>query len=220
MVVPSLPSWLSRRSSHVSGCGRAPRVEPKPGPIAAGFARPQQAAGPSASKRPQSNCRRTTPRRLSDALRKNIRRGTTAVELAFVLPVLLAVYFSLIEFGHAYLASQLIKTAARQAGRLGVSEGRTTDQVITEANRVLGSMMDATKATIYVKDAKVFDDDGEAPTDYQALTDVEVNDLEARHLFLVRIEVPYNAISLFPNGFWHTYVHNLTLTGQAAMRHE
>jgi hypothetical protein len=152
--------------------------------------------------------------------RASERSGTAAVELAVVLPVLLAIYFALIEFAHCYMASQLMVTAARHAGRLAVTNGATNDQVIAEANRVMNSMFDATKATIYIKDGSTFDEPGEPPSDYDELADVEVEDLEARQLFIVRITVPYNSISLFPSGFWHTHVHDLTLSGQAAMRHE
>ncbi len=147
------------------------------------------------------------------------RDGVTVVEVALVLPVLLTIYLALIEFGHAYLSSQLIKTAARQAGRIAVSNGSTTNTAVEEANRVLSSMIDPALATVYVKDASLFDS-GSTPTSYDELDDVEVADLDSRQLFLIRIEVPYNAISLFPNGFWHTHVHNLTVSGQAVMRHE
>ncbi len=39
--------------------------------------------------------------------------GTTAVELAFVLPVILVVYCALIAYGHVYLSVNVIKSAAR-----------------------------------------------------------------------------------------------------------
>lgn len=148
------------------------------------------------------------------------RSGTTAVEMAVVLPVILVVYFAMIEFGHVYLATNVIKSAARYAGRLAVTNGTTNDQVIAEANRVLGTMMNPSLATISIKDGSTFDDDGTPPTNYDTLANVQVQDLEARNLFIVRITVPYNSISLFPSGFWHTYVHDLTLSGQAVMRHE
>jgi hypothetical protein len=148
------------------------------------------------------------------------RSGTTAVELAFILPVLLVVYFAMIEFGHCYLSVNVIKSAARYAGRLAVTNGTTNDQVIAEANRVLGTMMNPSLATIAIKDGSVFDTSGNPPTDYDSLGDVQVEDIEERQLFVVRITVPYNSISLFPSGFWHTYVHDLTLSGQAVMRHE
>ncbi len=148
------------------------------------------------------------------------RSGTTAVEMAVVLPVILVVYFAMIEFGHVYLSTNVIKSAARYAGRLAVTNGTTNDQVIAEANRVLGTMMNPALATIVIKDGSSFDTDGTPPTDYSALPDVQVEDIEERNLFIVRITVPYNSISLFPSGFWHTYVHDLTLSGQAVMRHE
>jgi hypothetical protein len=154
--------------------------------------------------------------------RRNCQRrsGTTAVEMAVVLPVILVVYFAMIEFGHVYMSTNVIKAAARYAGRLAVTNGTTNDQVIAEANRVLGTMMNPALATIAIKDGSTFDDDGEPPDDYTTLPNIDVEDIEARNLFIVRITVPYNSISLFPSGFWHTYVHDLTLSGQAVMRHE
>jgi Flp pilus assembly protein TadG len=147
------------------------------------------------------------------------RDGVTVVEVALVLPILLAIYFALIEFGHAFLTTQLVKTAARQAGRVAIANGSTTADAVAEANRVLSSMINPGAATIYVKDASDFED-GTPPTNYASLTNVEVSDLESRQLFLIRIEVPYNSVSLFPNGFWHTHVHSFTISGQAVMRHE
>ncbi len=152
--------------------------------------------------------------------RRSRRFGTTAVEMAVVLPVILVIYFAMIEFGHVYLSTNVIKSAARYAGRLAVTNGATNDQVIAEANRILGTMMNPSLATIVIKDGSTFDTAGSAPTNYGNLPDVEVDEIEDRHLFIVRITVPYNSISLFPSGFWHTYVHDLTLTGQAVMRHE
>ena len=117
----------------------------------------------------------------------------------------------------AKLDAKYVRTRRAHDTTLAYVEGW---HVIAEANRVMNSMFDATKATIYIKDGSTFDEPGEPPSDYDALADVEVEDLEARQLFIVRITVPYNSISLFPSGFWHTHVHDLTLSGQAAMRHE
>jgi hypothetical protein len=149
------------------------------------------------------------------------RRGATSVELALVLPILLLIYFALIEFGHCYMTCQLLKTAARKAARYGVSDGKTTAQVRTEVQNVIKSAMNPSVATIYVKDGSMFENEGASPpASYSSLPDVEVNNLDSRELFIVRVEVPYNSISLFPNGFWHTHLHNLTLVGQSVVRHE
>lgn len=152
--------------------------------------------------------------------RRPTRQGTTAVEVAMVLPLLLIFFFAIVEFGHAYMTSQQIKSAAREAARLGVSDGQNTAAVVAEAKRLLAATMDPNKATIYVKDGGVFDSTGPPSGGTSSLPDVEVSELESRELFVVRIEVPYNSISLFPNGFWHTHMHNLTLSGQAVARHE
>jgi hypothetical protein len=125
--------------------------------------------------------------------------------------------FALFEFGHAYMTTQLLKTAAREAARTGVASGKTTADVIARANAVMESGMDASVATVYVKDGDLFDQGQAPPSDYSALPNIEVGTMEERKLFIVRIEVPYDDVSLFPLTGW---VAGATLSGQAVMRHE
>ncbi|MCA9053979.1 MAG: pilus assembly protein [Planctomycetaceae bacterium] len=146
------------------------------------------------------------------------RAGVVLVEMAIVISVFAVFMAGVIEFGHAYLVLGSLNAAARGAARLGSVDEVSSAQVQQEANRILGSAFDNTQATIRIKDASVFDTPGMDPSsvDYAALPDVAVDDLEAGQLFLVRIEVLYEDVSLMPP-FW---ARNLTLRSQSVMRHE
>jgi Flp pilus assembly protein TadG len=72
------------------------------------------------------------------------RRGTTVVEAAIVLPLLLLVIFGLIEYGSMLLRLQQIENVSRQAARLAATPDATQGQVealITQmmSNAGLGS---------------------------------------------------------------------------------
>ena len=160
--------------------------------------------------------------RLAASPRHNTRHGTTIVELAVVLPVFLVVIFAVIEFGHAYMTVQLINSAARVAARIGVTTGYSSADVITKANEMLASGIDSSKAVVSVKDGSDFDNVNITPeqitaTDYALLDDIEISNMAERQLFIVRIEIPYDQITLIPGGGW---LRGLTLSGQAVMRHE
>jgi Flp pilus assembly protein TadG len=71
--------------------------------------------------------RRTVQQAASD------RTGTSAVEVAAVLPVFLLVFFGLFETANAYSAVQVLNSAARRAARVGVVPSATQDSVIAEA---------------------------------------------------------------------------------------
>jgi len=146
------------------------------------------------------------------------RRGATLVETAVTLPVFFLFVFGLLEFGHAFMVINSINAAATKAARLGISEGITTADVEARLDELLGASIDMTHATVYVKDASVFDSGGVDPTsiNYATLPAIEVGDAEPRQLFVVRAEVPYEDVAIMPP-FWVT---NITLSGQSVMRHE
>jgi Flp pilus assembly protein TadG len=149
---------------------------------------------------------------------RTLRRAATAVEVAMVLPMFLLLLLGLFEFGHAYMTTELLKAAATAAARRGVADGRTTTDVLEKASEVLSAGFDASKATVFVKDASLFDSPSVTlPSSWVDLDDAEVSELDPRSLFVVRIEVPYNDIALLPTG-WLT--SGITLSGQAVMRHE
>jgi Flp pilus assembly protein TadG len=147
------------------------------------------------------------------------RRGTAAVETAVVFPIYLMLLFGVIEFGHAQLVLNLLNSAVRNGARLGSTEGTTTANVTSRVNQTVGTVVAASKISVYVKDASSFDSStAPAVTDaaIEALPNCEVSSADPRQLFLVRAKVRYNDICLVPMPF----LKNITLDAQAFMRHE
>jgi hypothetical protein len=86
-------------------------------------------------------------------------------------------------------------------------------------NQTVGTVVAASKISVYVKDASTFDSSSSPPaTDasLEALPDCEVSSADPRQLFMVRAKVKYNDICLVPMPF----LKNVTLDAQAFMRHE
>lgn len=59
------------------------------------------------------------------------RRGTTIVETAVVLPLLLVMSFAIIKYGWLFLKSQQITNAARQVARVAIRKGDRTADIST-----------------------------------------------------------------------------------------
>ena len=150
---------------------------------------------------------------------KTNRRGTTTVEAAVVLPVFIAFLFAIIEFGHTQLVNNMLNSACRNAARLGAVEGTTSSDIENEVRAILGSVIDASQAEIFVKDASVFDSGSGGPSTgdgIESLSDIEVSEAEPRQLFVVRAKVAYNNVALIPNSI----MDGVILQSQAFMRHE
>ncbi|WP_437204699.1 TadE/TadG family type IV pilus assembly protein [Planctomicrobium sp. SH664] len=146
------------------------------------------------------------------------RRGVVLVENALVISAFGIFLAGILEIGHTYMVISTLNTAAKRAARYGACEQITTQQVKEHANSFLSKSFKSSKATIQVKDAGVFDTSNVTPgsIDYAALPNLELSNAKARQLYIVRITVPYKDVALIPP-FW---VKNLTLKGQAVMRHE
>ncbi|HRX83207.1 MAG TPA: pilus assembly protein, partial [Pirellulaceae bacterium] len=147
------------------------------------------------------------------------RRGTTLVEFAMVLPVFFTFVFGIVEYGRLQLVSNMLKTACRTGARLGSTEDVTTAEATARVEEILSAALDTADLTVIVKDASVFDTSGPYPTsaaNYAALSDVELDDIEPRQLFLIRASVAYNDIALIP----FSVLNGVQLSGQALMRHE
>ena len=151
-------------------------------------------------------------------LEKGRRGGSVLVEMAVVLPVFFVFVLALIEFGHCYLTINLLNAAANQGARRGVAEGATNADVVSRAEEILATTLDLSKVTIDVKDAGVFDDPATHPEEvnYGSLPDIDLTEVEAQQLFIVRIDVPYDDVSIL-GPRWLT---ELSLSGQAVLRHE
>lgn len=152
------------------------------------------------------------------------RRGTTVVETALVLPVFLLFVLGLIELGHSMMVAHVLRSACRQAARIGSTEGNSTADVQAKTLQVLGSAVDTSKVTVYVKDASSFDATASPNTtsgSLESLPAIELTNAEPRQLFMVRAKVKYEDIAIVPNiPYLGSFLDNVTLEGQAFMRHE
>ena len=148
-----------------------------------------------------------------------LRRGTTIVETAFVLPVFLLLVLAMIELGHAQMVQNVLRSACRSGARLGSTEGQSTADVEAHVRRILAGAMDAEQVHVFVKDAGSIDGGGGVPdsgTALEAMPAANLGEMEARSLFMVRARVNYNEIALVPMPF----AEHVVLEGQAFMRHE
>lgn len=145
------------------------------------------------------------------------RSGTTAAEVAVTLPVFCMVMAGLMECGHAMMVIQSLETAARQAARYGAVDEITSAQTIAKAQTVMSKSIRVVP-TVVVKDGSSFDSAGfnASTINYSSLPNKELSTATDDQMFIVRVSVPYNSVALLPP-FW---IKNVTLTGQAVMRHE
>jgi Flp pilus assembly protein TadG len=140
------------------------------------------------------------------------------VEFAFVLPVFLLFLFAIFEFGHVLMVTNVLNSAAKDAAHFGSFDGVTTADVLDRIESRYSEAFAPGNATVYVKDASIFEDSGTDAGDVEisSLPDINIENAESRQLFVVRVEVPYEQISLLPP-FW---TRGLTLTGESVMRRE
>lgn len=162
--------------------------------------------------------------------RKSYRRssqrysGTTLVETALVLPVFLAFVLGLMELSHAYMVTNVMRAACREAARLGSVSGATSAQVKQKALDMMGSACKASLVTVLVKDASSFDTSSSPPTtatQLEAMPDLEVANAKPTQLYMVRAKVNYNQIAIVPNiPILGKFLNNVIIQGQAFTRHE
>jgi len=156
--------------------------------------------------------------------RKTPRNGTSVVETALILPVFLMFVLALVEIGHTQMVRHVLRSACRQAARIGSTEGNTTDDVRQRVLDVLSGCVDPAAVEVYVKNASVFDQTSTPPNagdDIEALADIEVAEALPRQLFLVRAKIRYEDIAIVPHiPILGSFLDNIVLEGQAFMRHE
>jgi hypothetical protein len=122
------------------------------------------------------------------------------------------------------MVSNVLRSACRQAARIGSTEGNSTADVQAKTLEVLGSAVDPSLVTVYVKDASSFDSSSSPDTSGSALEsmpNLELTNAEPRQLFMVRAKVRYEDIAIVPNiPFLGPFLDNVVVKGQAFMRHE
>ena len=68
------------------------------------------------------------------------RRGVAVVEMAVVLPLLLALLFGIIEFGWVFMIRQTVVNAAREGCRVAVLRTSTNDDVGDRVRAVMATL--------------------------------------------------------------------------------
>ncbi|HVJ87341.1 MAG TPA: TadE/TadG family type IV pilus assembly protein [Caulifigura sp.] len=158
------------------------------------------------------NARRNAPGR------NHARDGATLVETAICFPVFLLFLFAVIEFGHVFMCTNALTAAAKDGARYGSLDGVTTQQVVDRVKARVNGAFKSSKATVLVKDAATYENAATNPAQVNvaSLPNIELNNTDSRHLYIVRVTVPYNQIAIMPP-FW---AKGLTLRGDSVMRHE
>jgi len=79
-------------------------------------------------------------------------RGTALIETSIVLPMLLLVCISILEFGRAFETWQVMTNAAREGARVAVLPNSTTDQVKARVTTYLkaGVLVNVTNVNVAV----------------------------------------------------------------------
>jgi hypothetical protein len=156
--------------------------------------------------------------------RSRSRRGTTVVETALVLPVFLLFVLGIVELGHAQMVKNLLRSACRQAARMGSTEGNSTAEVQQRVLDTMGAAVDPELVEVFVKDASSFDSGTSPSTDGESLESlpaIELSDAEPLQMFIVRAKVRYNDIAIVPHiPILGSFLDEVVLEGQAFMRHE
>ena len=152
--------------------------------------------------------------------RRNRRRlGTTAVEVAVVLPVFLTFMFGIVEVSRLQLVTNMLKSSSRTGARYGAMEGISSDEVKSRISAIMASTIDTSTLVVEVKDVSDFDSGEALPLseeEYNSLSDLDLSTAEPRQLFVVKSSIPYNDVALIP----FSVLDGVILTGHSFMRHE
>jgi len=135
---------------------------------------------------------RSSPKRRA-GIGKRRRRAAAIVELAVVLPLLLAILMGIIEFGWTFMVYQTVANAAREGCRVAVLEGSTEAEVNARINEYMGLTGIANYTVTLVRASE------DNPTER------------------VTLSVPYASVSLFAGYFGPT---NFNLVSRVSMRKE
>ena len=79
------------------------------------------------------------------------RNGAVLVEAALVLPLFFMVLLGIVEFGRAMMVSQLLTTAARDAGRSAIMDGSTNKEVTSTVTDFLQSTVGVVPHDVFVQ---------------------------------------------------------------------
>ena len=137
------------------------------------------------------------------------RRGAAIVEAALVLPIFFMVILGIVEFGRAFMVTQMVQNAAREGCRRAITGGYSNASIISEVKS------DLTAAGISSADVTVTI----TVTVASGNPTVSGNDVTAattKDLVNVVVTIPFDEVALIPGD----YLDGKTLTGRSTMRHE
>ena len=132
------------------------------------------------------------------------RQGAAAVELAFMIPIFLAMVLGIFEFGRAVMVRQVISNAAREGVRQGIIPGATVTQVTTATNSYLSKGgVSSGNLVVEVKNGS-------------GTTVTNLDTIKSHQPMRVFVSVPYNDVSWGPLRF----LGGTTVQFTAEMRRE
>ncbi|TWT43597.1 TadE-like protein [Thalassoglobus neptunius] len=139
---------------------------------------------------------------------KKSRLGAAIVETAVMMPILLSVTFGVIEFGRAFMVSNLITNAAREGSRQAIIKGVSTADVktavIDQVRNTVGATLTTNQVTVTI-----------TPYTGNPNPNNECLNASTRDLIVVAVSVPYTDV-----GYFFRYLTSVDLKAKAAMRHE
>jgi Flp pilus assembly protein TadG len=129
------------------------------------------------------------------------RRGTTAVEFAFVGSTVFLIFFGVLELGRALMVTHLLTNAARAGARAGVIEGTSTATIKSVVQSALtGVGISGDNVTVQVNDGS---------------TDASAS--QAGDEITVKATISASSVSWLP---WQRFTGSTTLTGQYTLQRE
>lgn len=137
------------------------------------------------------------------------RRGAAVVEAALVLPIFFMVVLGIVEFGRAFMISQMLQNSAREGCRKAVTGAYSSATVSSDIKTELAAA--GVKAADVTVTITVTVESGNP-----AVANNEVSSATTKDLVSVTVSVPFSKVALIPG----KYLGSKTLTGRSAMRHE
>ena len=137
------------------------------------------------------------------------RKGAAIVEAALVLPIFFMVILGIVEFGRAFMISQLIQHAAREGCRKAVTGAYTTSTISSDIKSELASVgVESSKVSVSI----IVTVESGNP----AVSNHEVASATTKDLVAVSVSVPFSNVALIPG----KYLAGKTLSAKSTMRHE
>lgn len=137
------------------------------------------------------------------------RRGAAVVEFALVAPLFFMLVFGVIEFGQAFMVSQILNSAARDGVRVAIADGSTNADVEAAVLDVLERTTTTDPADVTVTITVTPDGSNPDPGN-------QVSAASKRDLCTVDVQVAFSDVSVVTGKF----LEGVPLRGNCSMRHE